>query len=304
MSDDRLNRLDRRLRDLWNRREALDKAEWSDLYGIVHQVLRGRFPDLLQSLPDPPGDYVQDFFVDKVLRIGAGSGDIAHGGALAEFYKRYLISRLRDPYLRRRDDGGDSRGGDDGCAGPEEVAADREAVQRFQQPQGEVEDLDQLLDLVAQSIALGVDDRSSVGEYAAPLGVLEDLFGLRLWDIVASAREFLAGSGPWSHLAGDSWWIRIYLRDHFCPERGDSIALNALARFHRIRSYHYKALKLGVTVPLDSPAARESFRKSYRGRWLDSLGIPLDVEHRAEVSIALKVLCVAALSHKGPEAPA
>ena len=133
-------------------------------------------------------------------------------------------------------------------------------------------------------------------ERAALHWFLATEFGLQVSVIQAAAQRFLAGDDEWSALKPEIHWMRIYLREHFCPE--DGLALTALKAKYRLGStYHYDAVKLGVSVPKKGggASAMTAFRKSYRGQWLASLGIPLDDDHRVEMAVALKILCLAAL---------
>jgi len=65
--------------------------------------------------------------------------------------------------------------------------------------------------------------------------------------------------------------------------------LSAVAAQHRVPSYHYRAIKLGVTMKKTGDAA--DFSNTKIGRWLiDVLGIEIDVENRAAILIALNLL--------------
>lgn len=298
MSESALTRDDAPLRDLWRRRTELDDREWTALYEICTRVLTHRCNDLLASLPGPAEGYVLDFIEDKVWKAGEGEGEIDHTGALINFYRNYLTSRLRDAYVRRRDDAPAA-----GSPGEQmerwEVALAEESLALA--AQGDGEGLAELVDLVEAALA---PDGAGAGHAAgrASLDVLfERYLGLRLSALYTAAQAFLAAEGEWAGLAEKIWWIQLYLREYFCPDREHATPMSTLAREYQIPSYHYRALELGVTVPLDPAKAAKCFHGSLRARWLKSVGIPVDADHRAEVAVALKVLCIAALS--GQEQP-
>jgi len=266
------------LRDLWRRRQTLSRAEWGELYRIVVCVLRVRRLRILQALPGSLDEYILDFFQDKVMRVGPAGGEIAHTGALVTFFRRYLIDCLRDqrgpypPLYPPPDPLDPPDGGHDSEYLLDQVVEFFDWILRGSPPGAEIE-----------SVARDV----------------ERYHGIRIMDILDSAQQFLAGAGDWSKLKDDSWWIRLYLRFYFCPEKGDGVAMKALAQQYDVRSYFYKAVKLGIKVPKAAGAAAlEAFRKSYRGQWLASLGIPVDEDHRTAMDIALKILCLAALNQQ------
>jgi hypothetical protein len=65
--------------------------------------------------------------------------------------------------------------------------------------------------------------------------------------------------------------------------------LSAVAAQHRVPSYHYRAVKLGVTMKKTGDAG--DFSNTKIGRWLiDVLGIEIEVENRAAILIALNLL--------------
>lgn len=287
-----------RLRDLWKRRPTLSEPEWAELYGIVANVLANKCPDLIAQLPGAGEEYVQDYFLDKVLSLGNPGDEIHHAGALVVFYKRYLLSRLRDPYLRRVLGPRSGDAGDDSEATPLEKALD---VQAREADAGEhPATVRHLTDWVASELGPLSGDAAPGSDPSDVHALFMRHLGVDLEEVEAAARAFLQGRDDWSHLAGDAWWIRLYLRCHFCPEKPDAMALSTLERRHRIPSYHYKAVSLGVSVPKHRDAALAAFRESYRGQWLARLGIPVDPDHLLEMSLALKVLCLVALQSEEP----
>lgn len=296
----RFEALDAPLRDLWRRRATLSRAEWGELYGVVWRVLSAQRLALLQALPGNADEYIQDFFQDKVMRFGKNAGEIAHTGALVVFFERYLASCLRalpkTTILPSRT-GSDP---DDPPPDPLESQTNRDALKAFLCGDQDPADLQQLLDLVADALAGVLSDVPGAVAADSMVALIEQYLGIHLIEVLTSARHFLAGDGDWVALKSDRWWIRPYLREHFCSESGEGLALSALARRYRVPAYHYKAVKLGVTVPGGEAAALAAFSQSYRGQWLRSLGIPVDADHRIEMALALKILCLIALNSQEP----
>lgn len=291
--------LNDRLRDLWRRRADLTAGEWDELYGITVTALRGCYRSLLDQLPASPEDYIQDFFEDKVFSLNNPGNEIAHRGALARFYKRYLLSCLRDPEVRDRTHSQEAATEEHAERSPLQKALDEKAVE-----EAAIEDpaaIQQLVDWVAEEV-VGLIPGAGAGP--APSGaqaLVSQFMGVDLGLAARSALDFLSGRGNWAHLRKDVWWIRLYLSCHFCPDDPqDRMALDTLRRAWSIPSHHYKAVLLGVSVPKQQDAAFAAFRGSLRGRWLTGLGVPVDLEHRFEMSLALKVLCLAALSLETP----
>lgn len=262
--------LNQHLRDLWSRRTTLSAAEWETLYTIVYRVLKPKYRSLVAELAMTPDEAIADFFADKVFALADNATEVYYSGALGVFYMRYLISLQRDPYVQLR-------------VPPDPDAEDFAA---------------ELTGLPWNTFNQAVTSEPSAS--TVPSQRLRDdvaqLLGIALEDITREARDFLNGQGHWSALADESHWIRLYLRCHQCPDQEDAIPVSTLARRHQIPSYHDRAVKIGVTVPKRQDAALEAFRASYRGQWLNHLGIPVDPEHVEEMSLALKMLCLVALN--------
>ncbi len=290
--------IDQELRDLWKRRVSLSISGWGRLYTVVWNVLANRFSDLVAQLPGTAEDYIQDFFQDKVLALGNQGDEIHHAGALVVYYKRYLLSHLRHPSVTRRAVPVGSQPDDESAPTLLDGALDDQAkdADATEDPSASRDLVDSIAALIAPfvlELASG-EDRHDARE------LIRRHLGVDLAATVQSSIDFLQGRRDWSRLASDVWWIRIYLRCHFCPDSDEAIALSTLGRTHRIPSYHYKAVALGVTVPKKRDAALEAFRASYRGQWLIGLGIPVDPDHLTEMSLALKVLCLVALKSQEP----
>lgn len=65
--------------------------------------------------------------------------------------------------------------------------------------------------------------------------------------------------------------------------------LSSVASAHRVPSYHYRAVKLGVTVKKTSSS--DGFANSKIGRWLtDVLGIAISVDNRSIILVILNLL--------------
>lgn len=86
--------IDAQLRDLWQRRGDLAYAEQIRLYEIVTSVLQTCKPAILGSLPEKHDDYIQHFFVDKVVLLDTLTR-CDHSGALCSFFRNYLTDQYR-----------------------------------------------------------------------------------------------------------------------------------------------------------------------------------------------------------------
>lgn len=293
-----IEQTDERLRDLWGRRATLSAREWEALYSIVYIVLKPKCGDLLAQLPMSSDEAIQDFFEDKVFALSDHTSQINHAGALVVFYKRFLLSLLRDPYLTRRvvpdSDDEDVDVPLDGV--PEKFSAQLMSSDAIDDSLS----CQNLNDWIAAEIESLFPDLESGSQPSQTSAIIAQFLGVDLVQIIREAQDFLNGQGKWPHLAEQSDWIRLYLRCYFCLEQEDAVALSTLARKYSIPSYHHRAVKLGVTVPLRRDAALESFRASYRGQWLASLGISIDPDHLTEMSLALKILCLVALKSQEP----
>ncbi|CAH2923767.1 MAG: Adenylosuccinate lyase (EC [uncultured Paraburkholderia sp.] len=77
--------------------------------------------------------------------------------------------------------------------------------------------------------------------------------------------------------------------------------LSAVAAQHRVPSYHYRAVKLGVTMK--KTATAEDFSNTKIGRWLtDVLGI--DIDNRSAILLALNLLAAESTDSEMNEAAA
>lgn len=107
-------------------------------------------------------------------------------------------------------------------------------------------------------------------------------YGLDEQRVRAAARAFIASLDEPERivLAGTLGW---------CSEcKG---GLSAVAARHRVPSYHYRAVKLGVTMKKTADAA--DFSNTKIGRWLiEELGIEVDIDNRAAILVVLNLLAV------------
>lgn len=275
-----------RLLDLWRRRSTLAEGEWHELYALVGATLANQCTSLIAQLGGTREEYIQDFFEDKVLLPEHRDQVLHHRGALIFYYQRYLLSRLRDPYFSHR-------------LVPAEDDEAREIPDREPAHMDGLDIQQQLSDWLAHALA-SPESPAAATDTQTTRSLVKDFLGIDPARAVRAATDFLHGRGDWSHLSADSAWIRLYLRCHFCPddEEQTAVALSTLARRHGIPSYHARAVKLGTTVPKQQDAALESFRQSYRGQWLASLGIAVAPEYQLEMALALKILCLAALKEQ------
>ena len=96
------------------------------------------------------------------------------------------------------------------------------------------------------------------------------------------AREFIGGLDRYEQLvlAGTFGWCS-----------GDKGGLFGLASRHHIPSYHYRALKLGVT--LKKSAQSEDFAATKIGRWIGgTLGISISADNQSAILLVLNLLAL------------
>ncbi|MGV2292901.1 hypothetical protein AAHK20_29630 [Trinickia sp. YCB016] len=135
----------------------------------------------------------------------------------------------------------------------------------------EIEGIEQEIDSHARALEDPVD------------GVLTQ-YGLHEAHVRAAARRFIAGLDAPEQivLAGSLGWGS--------ESKG---GLSRIAAQHRVPSYHYRAVKLGVTMKKTAQA--DDFSNTKIGRWLvDELGIEIHVENREVILVALSLLAVEA----------
>jgi hypothetical protein len=109
-------------------------------------------------------------------------------------------------------------------------------------------------------------------------------YGLSERGVRQAAREFIASldSPERIVLAGSLGW---------CSEAKGG--LSAVAAQHRVPSYHYRAVKLGVTMKKTDDAAQ--FSNTKIGQWLrDELGIAIHAENREAILVVFNLLAAEA----------
>lgn len=293
---------------------------------------------MIKKLRVDPEDCIQDFFEEKVFALNQHKHKIDHAGVVDFYYKRYLISRLRsldiqltvplvmENRVASENDDENRYSISDEVVPPEstdDLKSDLHTDANMSadlDPDLNIDDLESACLSVDELVAPenDYDDMDSSGgrlrvdglspDECRSIDDIRNIFQGRLdIDIDAiqkSAIDFLCAKGEWLHLANHREWVQLYLGCHFCPdgETQEAIPLYKLAKEHKIPSYHMRAVKLGITGPkkIGADAALESFRLSYLGQWLASLGIPVDPEHQLEMSLALKILCLEALKLQRP----
>ena len=247
------------LADLWSRRGDLSEAQWHQLYHLVMNLLASSHVSEESSLSHEPGDRAalrQSFFTDKILLPAYGTGRRLNPtltpGAIAVFYKRYLLDLLRKKQRRR------------------EVAL----------PQDERPgSADSTASETGQTSALQAPDK------AALLGVDEQ-------HLRARGRSFLQAQEP---------WVIVYLALHFGADSAQ-LPLSTLQSRYRIPSYHYKAVRLGITAPRGGFAEPGDYADTMIGRWLLDCDIELCADNDELIRHAIKLLCEQAqaeFDHRG-----
>ena len=280
--------LEPRLVELWGRRDALAESQWEELFLLVQRCLgRVRLPEYDMLPAHSPEELILDYFVDNVLlrsmRASAATSALDHSGALIEYFRRYLIQRGRAE--QRRPTGRPEGPAGAGAASGSDADAPAPVVTRLPDPASTA--------LAAPGAPAPIAPEWLVRFRPGLDEVLRDVH-LSPARVVQAAEALLRGHGAWADLAGDAWWIRLYLAEHHCPD--DGTPLLTLSRRHDIRSYDYKARKLGITWMRGGFRSPADFAGTYLGRWVASLGLAIDAEHITAVSAVLEILCLVALS--------
>jgi len=248
--------IDARLTALWNRRGALGQAEWAELYGLVAAVLANTRKAWLEGLRDEREDYVNGFFLEKVL-LPAGRDcpprEMSRNYLLG-FFRNYLHDQF-DKAARRGaglTDSLDDMGYDDDDG--ETVSADLADGREFVFSQDEVEEV--------------------LAHYR-----------LSRAELTLSAQAFLAGLETWQ---------RQVLVWHQCADPGQSLPLSQLQGPVMDSVSYYRIKQLGVLHA--SRGLPYEYHKTEIGRWLTrELKLNLTLEDYPMLAIALRVLCLVAL---------
>lgn len=89
---------------LWKSRDALNEAEWEELYRLTFSILSKSNPSILRSLPESKEHYIQDFFLLKVFEPAKHNSACPHGAnELCSYFNNYLIDVYRSAGLRTTD---------------------------------------------------------------------------------------------------------------------------------------------------------------------------------------------------------
>ena len=83
------------LTDYWNRRPNLSQTEWERFYILVRGSLMNSSAPQLASLPEAREVYLIEFFEEKIFNKVQREFRELQVGALREFFRRYLNSKIR-----------------------------------------------------------------------------------------------------------------------------------------------------------------------------------------------------------------
>lgn len=107
--------------------------------------------------------------------------------------------------------------------------------------------------------------------------------------ITKSAKELLVS---W---CGEKEWKILYLARSWCPGKEGESMIGLAERF-KIKSYHTKAQKLGITLEKTRIGDKGHFdENTIIGRWLTTLPIKYKQRDKTQAILALKILCLEAL---------
>lgn len=135
------------------------------------------------------------------------------------------------------------------------------------------------------------DEKSSfVGEAAESVPDEPDAIDA-LKEAGLSPEEMAESAARWLETREE--WVRLYLALSNCPDAERSEPLVKLAKRKGIKSYAYKAEKLGFNWGNTTDAG---FGDTLVGAWIESLGIEIVRENSLLVLGALKILCFEALT--------
>ena len=246
-----------KLAELWQKRDTLNKAEWTQLYQLVRRVLKQSGYLELESLPLSIENYIDEFFRDKVFmpttKENFENNALHHGNALKTFFQRYLRDRIEE--IKRREK--------------------YEIPMRSENNEGDDEDDEKLSFVDIKPAPPTEDDIQLLWEYNR----------LTPQDVKDSAKKFLEKTEK---------WVRLYLALHTCPDRDMQLPLGILAKNYQIPSYHHRARNLGITRKKGE--FETGYEKTLLGQWLISLGLTLRSENKEIIEVAFKILCWEALS--------
>jgi hypothetical protein len=249
---------DSKLTELWRNLGRLDKVQWASLYQeVAHILQRSQFSELA-SLPDTKEDYIQSFFLEKILKkANSADREPIHTGFIRHSFRNFLRDELRRPSNRNQvhlDTSDEDQ--------PDETSQLEQLRQLQQHKDGE--------DTVAT-----MDIEQVLAEHGLTVEKVQD--------------------SAFSWLRSQEDWARQYLNVHFCPDHHDSPpSLQKLATKLGISAYHYRAQQLGITIKKSALAS--DYRNTAIGRWVIGLGIEILPENMRLLLFLFKSLCLATLS--------
>ncbi len=301
---------DSELVKLWARRSELSKAEWTQLYGLVFQVLKKSHCSVLSSLPLDKTHYIDEYFRDKVYLTTTKENfkvtELFYDNALKTFFCRYLLDFLDDPYLKKAlsiEEFGESGYGENYADGEKPLTMEEmtelqlyldrlsskfhpEEVKTFLL-EFDIKTARQIFELLLE-LSLDIEDAKFffLDAELKPKYVNSFFYaGLKLKSVKSSARDFFFENKE---------WVNLYLSLNTCVDDKTQIPLFKLAELHQIPSYHYRAKDLGITRKKGQ--FEEGYEKTILGKWLLSLGLSTKIENRGAIEVAFKILCWEALS--------
>jgi hypothetical protein len=134
------------------------------------------------------------------------------------------------------------------------------------------------------------DERSSfVGDVPESAQEPDALDALK--EAGVSPEKVAESAARWLEMSEES--VRLYLALSNCPDAEQSEPLVKLAKRKGIKSYAYKAEKLGFNW---GKSCNDGFGDTLLGAWIRSLGIEIVPENSLLVLGALKILCFEALT--------
>jgi hypothetical protein len=310
--DETMKRKDSVLVQLWARRgSGLSKAEWTQLYQLVRQVLKQSRCSTLNSLPLDITHYINEFFRDKVYltttKENSKETDLLHDNALKTFFCNYLKDFFDDFYFKKAlsldEANEDDESSDDGkkTLTMEEWAEFQADLDRLSSKLDRDQVWALLSELDIETARQGVmlllefdldieQARFFLLEAALKPKWVERFLkaGLTRESVRQSARQFFSENEKWVHL---------YLALNTCVDQKARLSLKSLAEIHQIPSYHCRARKLGITRKKGQ--FEEGYEDTILGKWLVSLGLAAKIENLGAIEVAFKILCWEALSFEG-----
>ncbi len=246
---------DARLTALWNRRSELNAAEWTELYGIVWEILHQRYKKPpFKMLSDELDDYVQVFFMDKVMRTAGNAledREVSRNN-LVGFFNNHLKDQLKKE--KRQPDHLKNE------ANPSLDEDDAESPQHF----GDGREFNFSPDEVEETLA----------HHHLTRGQLTD-----------SARNFFDRLQEWQQQV---------LSHHLCSEGEYALPLSQLQERYPKTATYYKVKQLGIIHSLRT-LPEDYEKTEIGRWFTKQLNLKLDLDNYALLLIALQVLCAVAL---------